>query len=343
MDQPATPLDSLVKDLADPNFRVRWKAVQELGAAHDLRAFEPLQGALKDRLPTIRIAALSALGRLRDRRAIAPAIALLDDSDSKVRASAAAALKKFGAAAHGPMLEAYHGGNARTRFVLLSALGRINTPAISDLLIAALDDDAVEIRLEAARVLGVRKDRRAVARLIQAAAQGGPHRAFYVQTLGTIGDAQAFEPLQALLALPESEFMLRREVVMALRKIDNARAVDLFHEQLESLPHAEGDRLAHTLAGTDLVNAACALARKARASGDRDTLMQAAHAARDALHEHRSRLQSLRNPDAAADLEGLGPGETEGARAGPGLAASEAGLDVIRELESLLRDLGGRG
>ena len=58
-------------------------------------------------------------------------------------------------------------------------------------------------------------------------------------------------------------------VVMALRKIDNPRAVDLFHAQLEGLPGAEGDRLAHTLAGTDLLNAAWSLARKARASGDR--------------------------------------------------------------------------
>src|SRR5690348_3658878 len=112
MDQSGTPLESSLKDLASPNYRVRWKAVQELGAARDPRAFEPLLGALEDRLPTIRIAALSALGRLRDRRAIAPAIARLDDRDAKVRTSAAAALKKFGKAAHGPMLEAYRGGNA---------------------------------------------------------------------------------------------------------------------------------------------------------------------------------------------------------------------------------------
>jgi HEAT repeat protein len=338
MSQSGTPLESLLGDLASPNYRVRWKAVQGLGASRDPRAFEPLLGALRDRLPTIRIAALSGLGRLRDRRAIEPVIAMLDDPDSKVRASAAAALKKFGKAAHAPMLEAYRGGSVRARFVLLSALGRISSPAISELLIAALDDPQVEIRMEAARVLGVRKDRRAVPRLLQAVAEGGQCQAFYVQMLGEIGDPMAFESLQALLEAPE--FMLRREVVMALRKIDNPRAVDLFHEQLEGLPRAEGDRLAHTLAGTDLLNAAWSLARKARASGDIETLARAANAAWDALNEHRSRLKALRSGERTTDVGGEDEDPAESAGADPGRAVSKGGLDVIREFEAILRDLG---
>jgi len=334
MSQSGTPLELLLRDLASPNYRVRWKAVQGLGEARDPRALEPLLGALKDRLPTIRIAALSGLGRLRDRRAIETVIAMLDDPDSKVRTSAAAALKKFGKAAHLPMLEAYRGGDVRARFVLLSALGRINTPAISELLIAALDDPQVEIRLEAARVLGVRKDQRAVARLLQAVAEGGPYQFFYIQMLGEIGDPRAFEPLQALLTA--REFMLRREVVTALRKIDNPRAVDLFHEQLEELPCAESDRLAHTLAGTDLLNAASSLARKARASGDVEMLAQAALAARDAQNEHRSRLEVLRSGEGTADRGA----EEEDQGTDPGRAVSKAGLDVIRKFESILRNLG---
>src|SRR5262245_21499465 len=338
MSQSRTPLESLLGDLASPNYRVRWKGVQGLGEARDARALEPLLGALKDRPPTIRTAALSALGRLRDRRAIEPVIAMLDDPDSKVRTSAAAALKKFGKAAHAPMLEAHRGGNAQARFVLLGALGRIKTPAISELLIAALDDPQVEIRVEAARVLGVRKDQRAVDRLLQAVAEGGPYQSFYIRMLGEIGDPRAFEPLQALLMAPE--FMLRSEVVMALRKIDNPRAVDLFHEQLEGLPCAEGDRLAHTLAGIDLLNAACSLARKARASGDLETLAQAAFGARDALHEHRSRLEAIRSGEGPADVGSEDEGQDEGTGADPGRAVSKAGLEVIRKFESILRNLG---
>jgi HEAT repeat protein len=338
MSQSGPPLETLQRDLASPNYRVRWKAVQGLGEARNPHALEPLLGALKDRLPTIRIAALSALGRLRDGQAIGPVIAMLEDRDAKVRTSAAAALKKFGKAAHAPMLEAYRTGTVRARFVLLGALGRIKTPAISELLIAALDDPQVEIRMEAARVLGVRKDQRAVPRLLQAVAEDGPYQFVYVRILGEIGDTRAFEPLQELLDVPE--FMRRREVVTALRKIDNARAVDLFHEQLEELPSAEGDRLAHTLAGIDLLNAACALARKARASGDVETLGQAASAAQVALNEHRARLEAIRSGEGVAEVRGEDQGRGEATDAEPGQAVSEAGLDVIRKFESILRDLG---
>jgi HEAT repeat protein len=338
MSQPGTPLETLLAGLASPNYRARWEAVRGLGRARDPRALEPLLGALTDRLPTIRIAALAGLGRLRDRRAVGPAIAMLDDPDPKVRASAAAALKKFGKAAHAPMIEAYRGGSAQARFALLSALGRVNSPAISELLIAALDDPQAEIRVEAARVLGVRKDRRAVARLLRAVAEGGPYQFLYIRVLGEIGDPRAFEPLRDLLAAPE--FLLRREVVTALRRIDNRRAVDLFHEQLAELPGAEAERLAHTLAGTDLLNAAWSLARQARASGDLETLARAASAARDALDEHRSRLEAVGDGDGTAEVGGGGGDRAADAGEGPDRAVSSAGLDAIRQLESVLRGLG---
>lgn len=185
---------------------------------------------------------------------------MLDDPDSKVRTSAASALKKFGKAAHAPMLEAYREANARARFVLLSALGKINAPAISELLIAALDDQQTEIRLEAARVLGVRKDRRAVPRLLQLVADGG----------------------------------------------------------------------------TYLLNAAWSLARQARASGDLGTLAQAAFAARGAQSEHRSRLETIRNGECAGDVDG----DRQAEGTAHDLPSSSAGLEVIRKLESVLRDLG---
>src|SRR5262249_31713175 len=161
------------------------------------------------------------------------------------------------------------------------------------------------------RVLGVRKDRRAVARLLRAVDEGGPHQFVFVRVLGEIGDPRAFEPLQDLLAAPE--FMLRREGVTALRRSDNPPAVDLFPAQLAGLPGAEAARLAHALAGTDLLTAAWSLARNARASGDLQTLARAASAARDALDEHRSRLQAVGDGDGTADVGGGGGGLAAGA------------------------------
>jgi HEAT repeat protein len=195
--------------------------------------------------------------------------------------------------------------------------------------------------MESARVIGVRKDRRAVPRMLQAVAEGGASQAFHIQMLGEIGDPRAFEPLQELLATPQ--FMLGQQVVTALRKIDNARAVDLFHEQLEELPAREGDRLARTLAGTDLLNAALSLVRKARASGDTATLSQAFGAAQAALHEHRARLEAIQKGESPADTGDGAEDLGEGADADPSRAVSKAGLDVIRKFESILRDLGRGG
>jgi hypothetical protein len=114
--------------------------------------------------------------------------------------------------------------------------------------------------------------------------------------------------------------------------------VDLFHEQLEGLPRAEGDRLAHTLAGTDLLNAVTSLARKAKASGDKETLARAAVAAQEAMNEHQSRLKAIRNGESTANVGD--DGADEGTVTDAGQAASKAGLDVIRKFESILRDLG---
>src|SRR5437764_204833 len=113
-----------------------------------------------------------------------------------------------------------------------SPMSQSGTPLES--LLGDLASPNYRVRWKAVQVLGVRKDQRAVARLLQAVAEGGPYQFFYIQMLGEIGDPRAFEPLQTLLTAPE--FMLRREVVTALRKIDNPRAVDLFYEQLEGLP-----------------------------------------------------------------------------------------------------------
>ena len=44
MSQSGVPLESLLSDLASPNYRVRWKAVQALGKVRDPRALEPLLG-----------------------------------------------------------------------------------------------------------------------------------------------------------------------------------------------------------------------------------------------------------------------------------------------------------
>lgn len=58
------PLERLVQNLRDPDFRVRTQAALALGASKNERAITPLCSALSDANTTVRTAAAAALGRL---------------------------------------------------------------------------------------------------------------------------------------------------------------------------------------------------------------------------------------------------------------------------------------
>ena len=209
MSQSGTPLESLLGDLASPNYRVRWKAVQGLGEARDPRALRALA-----RCPE------GSPAHDPDRRALGPRPAprpprhRAGDRDARRPRRQGPHLRRGRAQEvrqGGPRADARGLPRGRARGPLRPP-GRPGPDQLAGDLRAA-DRGARrpsrwEIRLEAARVLGVRKDRRAVDRLLRAVAEGGPHQFFYIRTLGEIGDPRAFEPLQALLTAPE--FMLRQ-------------------------------------------------------------------------------------------------------------------------------------
>jgi HEAT repeat protein len=316
------PLEQLVRELGAVQARVRASAAKGLGACGDPRAVEPLVRALGDRTVAVRLRAAVALGQLRDPRAIPPLIAALEDLNGDIRHAAASALKKLGKAADAPLLDAYKSGNAILRFVVLGILARSDTAEISALLIAALDDPALPVRMEAARLLAQRKERRAVERLLAALDKPDLCLWLYVWALGEIGDLRAFEPLAVLL--DSRDFHVQSAAIKALRTIDNARAVDLLYQRLEDPAHAGRDQLAKSLAHMDLLDAIHSVF-EAAARGNRDVLRQA-----------RARLQSAQDqmraytmtPDAGDPAPDWGRNPVEQAR-----------IALIRRLECELREL----
>jgi HEAT repeat protein len=313
MSQRRPPLEQLLRELGAAHGRVRACAARGLGACGDLRAVEPLVRALGDRAAAVRLKAAAALGQLRDPRAIGPLIAALEDLDSGVRHAAAGALKKLGKAVYAPLFEAYKTGDAILRFTALGVLARSSSAATAELLIAALDDPALPVRMEATRLLAQRKERKAVEPLIAALDKPDLCVWLYVWALGEIGDPRAFEPLEVML--DARDFHVQSAAVKALRTIDNARAVDLLHQWLEDPAHGGRDQLAKTLANIDLLDAIHAVFRAA-ARGNRDVLRQA-----------RTRLRSAQD-QMCAYAQNPGQSEVEKAR-----------VELIRQLECELRDL----
>jgi HEAT repeat protein len=258
------PVEGLIRDLGSSNERVRIGAARELSEQPDPRAADALIKALGDRHPAVRSRAVLALGRLVETRALRSLIALMGDADSRVRASAAGALKRFGRQAYRPVLEAYRTGGLELRHGALGVLGRFKSSTVSELLIAALDNPERKLRWEATRVLARRKDKLAVERLIAAAlderAEEKVGRLLYVWALGEIGDRRAFEPLQGLLN--DADFNIQRAAVTAMRRIDNASAVDHIYERLGEATEDERGQLEHRLAEMDLMNATESFRRK---------------------------------------------------------------------------------
>jgi HEAT repeat protein len=357
--RPWPPFEDLLRDLDNPDRYARCRAAQGLGEGRDPRAFEPLVRALADPAGDVRARAAVALGKLRDPRAIAFLIAAMGDARVSVRSGATAAVKKFGKRAYAPLLAAYRGASGPLRHALIDALSRDKSAAVSELLIAALDDPDRALHLRVVGLLARRKDRRAVDRLLAALAEVRPGlertlRAWretevtdappferlqaewaeilprldgYVRALGAIGDARAFAPLQELLELDESHVHagIVPVVVTALRTIDNPRAVDLLHQWLDDPSRPGRQRLAQILAGIDLMNAVGSLRRTARV-GDIGVLGQVLREAGMALEQFRSQQEGGRDT-AAGDDEEIGP----------------SGTELMRRLEGILRELGRGG
>ena len=59
-----------IQMLKDKDAQVRTEAAQYLGIAKDTRAVEPLKGALKDAVPSVRATAVTSLAEIEGQRAV---------------------------------------------------------------------------------------------------------------------------------------------------------------------------------------------------------------------------------------------------------------------------------
>jgi len=119
------------------------------------------------------------------------------------------------------------GSNGKTRVLAAQALGDIVEPTEKrravEALIVALEDDAPEVRMEAASSLGELRDASALPMLIKRLDDGiATVRQNAAIALGTIGSLEAFAPLaEALRSGPPD---VRYQAATSLAEIDAARA-----------------------------------------------------------------------------------------------------------------------
>ena len=202
--------------------------VRKLAEKHDVKGLIKALGYRQD--PSIRCHAVLALGRLGDLRAVEPLIGALRDDEWEVRDAAVEALGRLGdLRVVEALIEALHDGHPADRRKVMEALA---TSSVStEPLLGALGDGDESVRVRAAWALAKRGDPRALPTLLSAL----DHRpdgntATAIDGLRELRSADAVMPLVRVLGELEirdwSSADVWLGVVDALRAIGDPRAVD---------------------------------------------------------------------------------------------------------------------
>jgi HEAT repeat protein len=240
---------SLIAELKNDNADIRKAAACILSKIGDSRAVVPLIETLNDKDPDVRKNVVNALEILNDARAIAPLIISLNDPFHDVREEAAKALVQIDAPILDSLIPALKDKNPNVRAEIAKILGKKRDPRAVAPLLELLKGDEQRVHLEVINALGIIADQRAVAPLLlELHHKERDIRIYAVEALGQIGDARAIEPLLPLLQDREPD--VRRKVAESLAKLNatdiiNARIAEL--EKKES-PYAQ-QRVAEFLGG----------------------------------------------------------------------------------------------
>jgi VWFA-related protein len=156
---PRDQLDTLLRDLDDPDAGLRADAAYDLGFTFGREAVDALRAALSDKSPEVRRLSAEALARLGDAVAVQELVGRLGDEEPRVRAAAGTALEALGTSSVGALADAVADGVGRRRpsdrvLAAVALLGRVGDERAIDPLARLLRDGPPESRAAAARALG---------------------------------------------------------------------------------------------------------------------------------------------------------------------------------------------
>ena len=217
-------VDPLVKCLISENPDVQYWAIQVLGEIGDTRAVGPVIKKLNDenQPEEKRISCIKALGEIEDPAAIQALIGQLGNNSWFVRRAAGEALWQIGPAAVGDLIRALDNQNVDVRYWASKVLGEMQAKEAVTPLIKMLEDKEWSIRSGAAYSLGEIGDERAAEALLKYLEDPNEIvRKNVVIALGQIGDSKAIKSSESALE-DESEWV-RRYAAETLEKIKDKK------------------------------------------------------------------------------------------------------------------------
>lgn len=198
-------VDVLLPDLDDPDWRVRRNAAQALGSLRDPRAVEPLMEKLNDKTFTVRQRAIVALGQIKDLRAL-PALLEIVLENRRESSEASKAIHRFGKRALPEIAQAFERNSNQQ---LLKLLIEMNYKGAFDLIQKMAESKELSVRLTGIHQLGTLGDRKAVPYLIGQLNHRNPKiQSEVIRALGQLG---ATETIPALLDLLKEDELFGRQ------------------------------------------------------------------------------------------------------------------------------------
>jgi len=231
-------INILINALKHEDSIIRKNAAYILGNLRDPLTVEPLIEVLNDEDADVRGEVVRTLGAIRDDRAIEPLIKTLNDECREIRGWAASALTKIGFSAVDPLIAALDEDNNNIRMNATWALGHIENSAEKAVapITGVLDDDNDEVRFYAAEALGIYMDKRTVLTLLDSLRNDHDESVRWkiIEALGFIKDKRAVNPLTEALANEDAG--IRRKIVEVLGFLGDKGAIV---ELLNSLKYDE--------------------------------------------------------------------------------------------------------
>ena len=221
-------VDTLIDALLHhSNVVVRRAAGKTLTLIEDPKAVPFLiQALLYDEDTVVQASAIGALARTGE-AAVAPLLEVLasPDSSESNKGHAAWALAFIGSQAKPQLYTAYQSDSPVVRAAVVGAIAKVAEEDRSDtealnLLVKSLNDSAIDVRSEAAAVLGNLKYQPAIATLIELLDHPEAQtRKSAALSLMKIGDKQAIAPIQTALA-QESDLEVTKAMTLAVSLLE---------------------------------------------------------------------------------------------------------------------------
>jgi HEAT repeat protein len=223
---------------SDPEKQARRTAVQQLGdfeRANIVEELSKLYAGEND--AEVKKAVLHALAETKSAGAQARLLELAkSEPNPELRKRAIHVLAERGEAAIGDLLNLYDGERTpEVRRTVLHSLSEIKSTRVEDKLFAvARNDESVELRRHAIRLLGERAGKRSLEFLSNTVQSNDGNTEVQMQAVRAISERSADEavPLLIKIAKTHANQQVRKQAIRALGESGDPRAVEFFREVL---------------------------------------------------------------------------------------------------------------